>query len=114
MSDAVTLFAGVAVAHFDAAAAWYGRLFGRRADAIVEDDELMWRVSSTAWLYIILDEPRAGRSQVALAVPNLDRTLADIRHRGIVCETIEVLGDAGRKATVTDPDGNSISFVEVN
>lgn len=113
MPDVLTLFAGVAVADFRAAVAWYGRLFGRPADAIVNDDELMWRVTGTSWLYVLLDEDRAGRALLALSVPNLDRTIAEVRGRGIAVDTIELLGEAGRKATVADPEGNTISFIEV-
>jgi hypothetical protein len=39
------LLAGIAVANFGAALAWYDRLFGRPADIVVKDDEVMWRIS---------------------------------------------------------------------
>jgi predicted enzyme related to lactoylglutathione lyase len=113
LSDAQTLFAMVPVKDFRAAVAWYGRLFGRPADAIVNDEELMWKVTPTAWLYLMYDEEHAGKALVALAVPNLDKTLTDIRRRGIPCGTIELLGDAGRKATLNDIEGNTVSLVQV-
>jgi hypothetical protein len=43
------LFAGVAVADLDAAKAWYGRLFGRFADVLVSDDEVMWQAAGSGW-----------------------------------------------------------------
>src|SRR5437764_8638261 len=41
------VFTGVAVTRLDAAAAWYGRLFGRPADIIVNPGEIMWRLSDS-------------------------------------------------------------------
>ena len=37
------IFAGIPVADYDAALAWYERLLGRRADVIVTDNEAMGR-----------------------------------------------------------------------
>lgn len=44
------LFAGIAVADFDAEWGWYGRLLGRPADIIAKDDEVLWRIADAAWL----------------------------------------------------------------
>jgi hypothetical protein len=44
------LFAGIAVADFGAALAWYEQLLERPADLIVKDDEVMWRITDAAWL----------------------------------------------------------------
>ena len=96
------LFAGVAVADFPRAAEWYGRLFGRDADVVAHDREVMWRVTGTGWLYV-----------VAIAVPDLDEAVADLRARGIGSGPITPEGDAARKSVVTDPEGNSVAFIEV-
>jgi predicted enzyme related to lactoylglutathione lyase len=113
LMDVDTLFAGVAVADFGGAVDWYARLFGRAADVIVKDDEVMWRFADAAWLYVVRDEERAGRALVALAVADLDQAVEDIRTRGITGGPIEFVGDAGRKASFTDADGNKLSFIEV-
>ncbi|HEY5359649.1 MAG TPA: hypothetical protein VIJ82_18535 [Streptosporangiaceae bacterium] len=55
MADIDILFAGVAVADFGAAVGWYGRVFGRPADVVVTDNEVMWRIADAAWLYVIGD-----------------------------------------------------------
>ncbi|GAA0357590.1 VOC family protein [Microbispora corallina] len=107
------LFAGVAVEAFPGAVEWYSRLFGRAADVVVTDQEIMWRIADTAWLYVIEDAGRAGRSLVTISVSDLDQTVADLDARGISSGRIETVGDAGRKATVTDPEGNSIAFIQV-
>lgn len=107
------LFAGVPVGTFPDAVDWYSRLFGRAADVVVTDHEVMWRVAGTGWLYVIEDAARAGRSLVTISVSDLDEAVADLKARGIDSGPIETVGDAGRKATVTDPDGNAIAFIQV-
>ncbi len=112
--DIEVLFAAVSVADFDGAVDWYTRLFGRPPDINVHDAEVMWRITDTAWLYVVLDPNRAGNAVVTLSVGDLDTTAARIGARGIRTESFEKVGDAGRKATFRDPDGNVISFAEVN
>jgi len=58
------LFAGIAVADFHAALAWYERLLGRLADVVVKGDEVMWRFAEAAWLYVIGNSSRAGGALV--------------------------------------------------
>src|SRR3712207_7605323 len=55
------LFAGIAVADFPRALEWYRRLFGRDADVVAHDREVLWQVSGTGWLYVVEDAVRAGR-----------------------------------------------------
>jgi predicted enzyme related to lactoylglutathione lyase len=107
------LFAGVAVADFPRAAEWYGRLFGRDADVVAHDREVMWRVNGTGWIYVVEDAARAGHGLVAIAVPDLDGAVADLRARGIGSGPITPEGDAARKSVATDPEGNSVAFIEV-
>jgi predicted enzyme related to lactoylglutathione lyase len=107
------LFAGVAVADYDAAVDWYARLFGRPADVFVNDDEVMWHLAGSAWLYVVKDELRAGKALVTLSVPDLEGVVRDIARRGITSGPIEIIGDAGRKATVVDAEGNTVAFIEV-
>jgi predicted enzyme related to lactoylglutathione lyase len=113
MTDIEVLFAAVTVADLDAAVAWYGRLFGRPADIVPNDNEVMWRLADAAWLYVVRDEKRAGHALVTLCVADLDQAIADIAARGIAGGPVEIIGDAGRKATFTDAEGNAVSFIEV-
>ena len=112
-SEIEVLFAAVSVADFDGALDWYTRLFGRPPDITVHETEVMWRILEGAWLYVVLDRDRAGRSVVTLSVGDLDTTAARIAARGVRTDSFEQVGDAGRKATFRDPDGNVISFAEV-
>ncbi len=107
------LFAGVPVGTFRDAAEWYGRLFGRDPDVVVHDREVMWRVAGTGWLYVLEDPPRAGQTLVTIAVSDLDATVTELSARGIDTGPVEKVGDAGRRATATDPEGNSIALIQV-
>jgi predicted enzyme related to lactoylglutathione lyase len=106
------LFAGVAVADFDAALLWYTNLFGRSADIVAHDREVMWRVAEGAWIYVIGDPSHAGHALVAWAVADLRETIATLEGRGIAVGPIEVLG-GGMRASVRDLEGNTVAFIEV-
>jgi hypothetical protein len=107
------LLLGVQVANFPLAVDWYSRLLGRPPDSVVNDDEVMWRTSDTAWIYVLGGRPRAGFGLITLAVADLDGIIEELRSRGIIGEPIEVVGTAGGKATFSDLDGNHVNFVEV-
>jgi catechol 2,3-dioxygenase-like lactoylglutathione lyase family enzyme len=113
--EAQVLFVGMAVSNLDASRPWYERLFGRAADIIPNENELMWRAAADAgWLYLVVDEERAGQSLAALAIADLDAELATLRSRGIRAEVVEHVGDAGgRKATLRDPDRNVVALIDV-
>jgi hypothetical protein len=112
MTEVEVLFAAVPVADLGAVA-WYTRLLGRPADIVPNDDEVMWRLADAAWLYVVRDARRAGHALVTLCVADLDLAVAGIAARGITGGPVEIIGDAGRKATFTDDEGNAISFIEV-
>lgn len=113
MTDIEVLFACVTVTDLDGAVAWYARLFGRPADIVPNDDEVMWRCADSAWLYVLRDEKRAGHAVATLCVADLDRAVADIAARGITGGPVQIIGDAARKVNFADADGNAISFIEV-
>jgi hypothetical protein len=105
-------FSGVAVSAIAPARAFYGRFFGRGPDIIATDEEVMWRLTDSAWLYVVVDGNRAGRSLVTMAVDDLDTALAQLAVRSVAVEQLEEM-DAGRKATLRDPDGNTVAIIEV-
>jgi predicted enzyme related to lactoylglutathione lyase len=107
------LFAGIPTADLDRAIAFYTAVLGRPADIVASDDEVMWQVREGGWLYLVLDPPRAGHALVAVAVPDLDATIVELVGRGLPRPDIEVLEGIGRKAPVTDPEGNTLTFIEV-
>jgi predicted enzyme related to lactoylglutathione lyase len=107
------LFASVPVGNLRAALSWYEQLFGRAADIVPNENEVMWCVAGNGWLYVIEDPERAGRTVVTISVSDLDQFVADLRTRGVSAGPIETDGEAGRKATTVDSDGNVISWIEV-
>lgn len=107
------LFAGVAVGDFATARSWYERFFGRAPDVVAHGEEVMWQVADAGWLYIVHDARHAGDSIVAMAVPDIEAAISTLESRGVAPGPIEREGDAGRKALVRDPDGNSIAIIEV-
>jgi len=111
--DADVLFAAVPVTGLATAVPWYERLFGREPDIVTHDHEVMWKVVEAGWLYVVEDAPRAGHALVTVSVADLDDAVARLDGRGLRPETVEQVGDAGRKATFIDPDGNAVSIIEV-
>ncbi|MGH8981986.1 MAG: VOC family protein [Acidimicrobiales bacterium] len=108
------LFAGISVGDFDAGIEWYERFFGRPPDVVAHDEEVMWHVTSDGWLYVMRDPARAGSATVAIAVPSLAEALRRLEASGVSAGEVEHVGDTARKAVVRDPEGNSISLVEVS
>jgi predicted enzyme related to lactoylglutathione lyase len=107
------VFAGLAVDDLDNAMAWYERLLGRPADLLPNASEAVWQLAETASLCVVVDPDRAGRGVATLVVDDLDGWLAEARTRGVVPPPIQEIPGAGRKAVVTDPDGNAVSLAEV-
>ena len=102
------VFAGIPIAHRDAAAGWYERFIGRPPDLIPNDNEAAWRLTETGWIYIVVDEDRAGSALNTLLVDDLDAFLASLAERGITTSPVKTIGDAVRVTVVTDPDGNRL------
>lgn len=107
------LFAGVRVLDLTAAIEWYGRLFGRPADIVPNDDEVMWRVTDGGWLYILRDPTSAGCGLVTIAVADVNAEVAAMAERGLACGPIERVGDAGYRASMQDPEGNTVNVIQV-
>lgn len=108
------VFAGMQVTDLGAAVDWYTRLIGRPADIPVNETEVMWQFTDTAFLYVVLDPEHAGKGLVSLSVPDLDTAVAEAAERGVLGAAIQLVGTAGRRATCTDPDGNRIALIQIN
>jgi predicted enzyme related to lactoylglutathione lyase len=103
------VFASIPVTERDRAVDWYEQLVGRPPDLIPNADEAAWQLSDTGWIYVILDPGRAGSALNTLLVADLDAFLAGITERGLSAEPVETIGDAVRRTTVTDLDGNRLN-----
>jgi len=102
------VFAGVAVTDYESARNWYERLLGRPPDMLPMKDEAVWRLASTASIYVVADTERAGSGLVTIAVNDLEAQLAELAEHGI--PSADARADGPRKVVVNDPDGNTIAF----
>jgi hypothetical protein len=103
-------FAGIAVADYDSALAWYTRFFGRSPDVIVAEHEAMWQVTESGWIYVVGDASRAGSALLTLLVDDLDGLVSELKGRGLEIPAIDSLPGLYRKVVMTDPEGNMISL----
>ena len=100
------------VADFDAAHAWYERLFGRPADNLPMPGLLVeWRVTDTGWLQVTHDPGRAGTGLVNFAVDDLDTHVAELRERGLNPGDVVQANKGVQLAALTDPDGNTPTLI---
>ena len=104
------VFAGLAVADLPASLAWYERLFGRPPDLVPNFNEAAWQLTDSGWIYVVGDSTRAGKALLTLLVDDLDDRIAEFAERGFVPLKLETLPNLVRKATLTDPEGNQITF----
>jgi catechol 2,3-dioxygenase-like lactoylglutathione lyase family enzyme len=108
-----SVMAGLAVADFDAALAWYERLLGRPADDRPMDGLADWRVPGTGVIQVIQDPERAGKGLLTLSVDNLRGHVAELDDRGVDAGPVDETTSAKVLfATVDDPEGNRITLVE--
>jgi glyoxylase I family protein len=106
------VLAVVPVTDFEAAHAWYERLFGRPADNLPMAGRLVeWRVTENGWVQVTLDADRAGTGLLNFAVDDLDRQITDISGRGLTPGAIETVNKGVQLCALADPDGNRITFI---
>lgn len=105
------VLAVVPVADFDAARAWYERLVGRPADNRPMEGLAEWQVTGTGWLQVFRDADRAGSTLLNFAVDDLDEHIADLAERCMEAGAIQSANKGVRLSTITDPDGNKVTFI---
>lgn len=102
----------VPVADFETSTAWYERLLGRPADARPMAGLADWHVTDTAWVQVYRDVDRAGNTALNIAVDDLRAHTAELAGRGITLGEVTTTDKDALLASVTDPAGNTITFVE--
>jgi hypothetical protein len=103
------VFAGVPVADYGSARAWYERLMGRPPNMLPTEAEAVWQLTETSSIYVVKDAGGAGRALLTIAV---EGHLAGLAERGIAPGAPDSIAGVPRKAVITDPEGNMISFFE--
>ena len=106
------VLAVVPVTNFEAAHAWYERLFGRAADNLPMQGQLVeWRVTESGWVQVTRDAERAGSALVNFAVDDLDQHVADVSERGLAPGAIETVNKGVQLSAIRDSEGNTITFI---
>ncbi len=117
------VYASVVVEDLQAAQTWYERILARPVDATPMDGLLEWHFTETGWLQVVrIGEIRdiqhlpewgaAGSSNVSLVVDSIETHLALARAAGTLPVT-EYSSNKFKTATIADPCGNLVTFVEV-
>lgn len=69
------------------------------------------RVTDSGWLQVFKNPDRAGTAFLNFAVDGLAAHLTDLRSKGLTPETVENVIKGVQLSAITDPDGNTITFV---
>ena len=109
-TTSLDLFAGIPVADFGAALAWYERLWGFPPSFLPNDVEAVWELAEHRFVYIEHRPEHAGHGELTLFVADLDGLVAQIGERGIEPVKREVYGNGVRKITYRDADGNEVGL----
>lgn len=107
---ATDMFGGIPVSNFGASLDWYTRLFGSPPAFFPNDREAVWALAEHRWLYIIVDQGRAGGAIQTVMCDDLDAVLAAVAERGLAFDDEERPGPDTRKVMFHDPDGNEIGL----
>jgi predicted enzyme related to lactoylglutathione lyase len=105
------VLAGITVKDFSAALAWYERLLGRPADAIPMEGDAEWHLCESGGIQLYHNKNHTGSTFVVLTVTNLDDQIAQLQAQEITVEPVQTVS-VGKIATVNDPEGNLITFLE--
>lgn len=106
---ALDLYAGIPVADFVRARAWYETLFGAPPD-VADDSEAVWDLAEHRSVFIERAPERAGTARHSIFVDDLDGWVSAAAQRGIVPVEREEYPNGVRKADYRDPEGNQIGF----
>ena len=121
--DVRRLLAGVVVDDLDAARAWYQTVLGRPPDATPMGGLLEWHLRADAWLQVVdIAKVReiqhtaqwggAGASSVSFIVAHLEDQLEVFAENRIAIVSQYTTQSSLKTATVRDPAGNFVTFVE--
>jgi catechol 2,3-dioxygenase-like lactoylglutathione lyase family enzyme len=104
------LFAGIPVADYDRAVAWYERLLGSGPSFLPNDVEAVWELADNRYLFIEVRPDHAGHAMLTIFAEDFDIRVQEISDRGVEPAERETYSNGVRKWTYRDPDGNEIGF----
>lgn len=112
-SEISQVLAQLAVSDMEASVAWTRQILGQPESDRPMDGLTSWYLDPAGVLQLTYDPDRAGGSTVSLVVPDIAATRDRIVAEGIEFEIEESTSDKFRLGVLTDPDGNSVTFVEI-
>lgn len=106
------LYAVANVADLDEGEDFYTKLFGRGPDDRPMDGLIQWR-QGTFGLQLVRDDDKnkAGRSAMTIVTPSMAEARKRLAERGLELE-LDIQGDYGVIAQISDPGGNRITLAE--
>jgi catechol 2,3-dioxygenase-like lactoylglutathione lyase family enzyme len=104
------LFAGIPVADYGRALAWYERLLGSGPAFLPNDTEAVWELAENRYLFIEVRPEHAGHAMHTIFLEDFDARIRQMAGRGLEPALRETYENGVRKATYRDPDGNEIGF----
>ncbi|MFG3656781.1 VOC family protein [Streptomyces sp. NPDC047706] len=108
-----TVYAVIPVADFEAARAWYERLWGRPADREPMSGLAEWEVIEGGAIQLLLEPDRAGAAMLTLGVDDVAGEVRLAAERGLDLGTVQDTPGGGfRIAAVNDPAGNVVTFAQ--
>ncbi|MBA2811114.1 VOC family protein [Streptomyces sp. KM273126] len=107
---ALDLYAGIPVADYAAALAWYEVLLGSPPTFVASDTEAVWELAEHRSVFIEQRPEHAGHAMHTVFVDDLDTFVAQAADRGLEPTKRETYPNGVRKAAYVDPDGNEIQF----
>ena len=80
---AVDLFAGLPVADYERALAWYQRLLGSEPSFLPNDIEAVWEIAENRYVFIEVRPEHAGHAMHTIFADDFDTRTAAIAERGL-------------------------------
>lgn len=105
---AMDLYAGIHVADYPGALAWYALLFGP-AD-LSDERETVWDLAEHRSVFIEHSPERAGHARHSIFVDDLDARVNEISARGLEPAGRETYPNGVRKVVYRDHEGNDVGF----
>jgi catechol 2,3-dioxygenase-like lactoylglutathione lyase family enzyme len=105
------VLAVVPVSDIERSRRWYEALVGRPEDNHPMETLVEWRITEAGWVQVFHDPDRAGSTLLNFAVDDLDAQAAELAARGLELDETQTANKGVRTASITDPDGNKITFV---
>lgn len=97
---------------YEAAVAWYTKLFKRDPDLIPMEGISEWELAENAWVQVTKDSERSGSTTVVVGVHCLESQHKECLESELPIAEIIEYPNLVKLADIIDPEGNKITFVE--